>query len=144
MENKHGIGYYFKLISKSLEASFKKELLKNDITYQQFNILNYLFKNNDIDVNQKMLENHFELSNATISGILKRLEVKELIIREKSKKDHRDKIIKLSDKGNKIKYEFINNRIRNDEILLSGFSESEKEELGNYLSRIKNNIREVL
>ncbi len=144
MENKHGIGYYFKLISKSLESSFKKELLKNDITYQQFNILNYLFKNSDIEVNQKMLENHFELSNATISGILKRLEIKELIIREKSSKDHRDKIIKLSDKGNKIKYEFLSNRIRNDEILLSGFSEKEKEELGNYLSRVKNNIREVL
>lgn len=144
MENKHGIGYYFKLISKSLETSLKIELTKYDITYQQFNILNYIFKNSDIDINQKMLENHFELSNATISGILKRLESKNLISREVSKKDHRDKIIKLSEDGNKIKYELLNSHIRKDELLLSGFDENEKEELCNYLLRIKNNIMEVL
>ncbi len=144
MEPKHGIGYYFKLISKSLETLLKKDLAEYNLTLQQLNILIYLFKNSDNEINQKMVEEHFELSSPTISGILKRLEIKNLIARKVSSKDHRDKIICLSEKGSEIKEEIFQAMKKNDENILRGFSKIEKDELLDYLFRIKKNIEEVL
>lgn len=141
---KHGIGYYLKVISKTLETSLQNELAKNDLTYQQLNILIYLRKNIDINVNQKMIEEYFELSSATVSGILKRLEAKKLIIKKTSTEDHRDKYITLSDEGKKVEKEFFNHMKRNDEYVLKGFTKEEENQLIEYLSRIKKNIMEVL
>lgn len=140
MEQKHGIGYYFKLIAKKLEANMQKELSKYDLTSQQLNILIYLLKHSECEINQKKLENHFELSNATVSGILKRLELKKLIKRETSKKDRRDKIIVLDEEGYKTKLDVLYMIKNSDEMILDGFSEEEIDQIMNYLLRIKKNI----
>lgn len=141
---KHGIGYYLKTISRSYETSLQNDLLKHDLTYQQLNILIYLKKNSDKKINQKIIEEYFELSSATISGILKRLETKKLIVRETSIDDHRDKYIVLSDEGKKVEREFFDHMRKNDGYLLTGFTKEEEEQLIEYLSRIKKNIMEVL
>lgn len=80
----------------------EKDIPKTIPTPTQMRIIEYILKNNDKEIYQKDLEKVFNLTRATISGVLQTMERNNLIIRATSKKDSRTKVIKLSNKTYKI------------------------------------------
>lgn len=101
-EHEH-IGMLIRNIDKKIKCTFDKELDVFDITLMQSEILRYIYcQEKNQDVFQKQIEEYFNSSNPTITGILKRLEAKQLIRRELSLTDARYKKLTLTDKGKEI------------------------------------------
>lgn len=142
MQPENNIGYNIKIISKEFEKAKEKNLRKLNLTSQQINIILYLAKHEKVLINQKMLEKHFSLSNATISGILKRLEIKKYIYRSYIEDNKKEKYIFLDQAGIEIKNELYKG-VRDMELkVLNGFLDDEKKLLIEYLKRIQNNLKE--
>ena len=98
-KNKH-IGMILKNIHKRVVNELNKELMQFDITLMQSEVLRYIYCNQDQkDVFQKHIEEYFNSTNPTITGILNRLESKELIKREISEMDGRYKKLTITEKG---------------------------------------------
>ena len=72
-----------------------------DITYPQYLVMLVLWEHQKINVKEiGMLLN---LDSGTLTPLLKRLEAKQLVLRERSKKDERIVEISLTEKGEKYK-----------------------------------------
>lgn len=140
MEKKKGIGFYFKVIGKVFENNKNKELAIYHLTSQQFSLMMYLNRNNDKEINQKDIEKYFNLSSPTVTGLLKRLEIKGFIMRKTSIVDSRYKVIKPTTEGIELKENMFEKIKQIEEELLFGFSEEEKKDFTAYLNRILNNI----
>lgn len=135
------LGYYVKKLSKQYEAFKNADLRDFDLTSQQFEIILFLYKHPEKN-NQKDIEDEFNITGATASGILKRLEIKNLILRKVSKTDCRFKEIEITNKGYDIINQIKMRMIENDDTLISGFSCEEYETLIGYLKRVMENIKE--
>lgn len=142
MTEEQGLGCYIKFIGKEFGRMKEYHLKKFNLTSQQINILMYLGRHEDEKINQKTLENVFSLSNATISGILKRLEQKHYIYR-KYINNNKEKYIFLDENGLAIKHEVIKGVKTIEDKLLNGFSKEEKTKLLEFFTRINQNIKEV-
>lgn len=96
------IGKVIKQIHYTFENLFNKEMEKYEITHSQMEILLYLMFNQNKEINQKNIEEKFNLTNPTVTGLLNRLENKEFIKRTISKKDARFKTITVTEKALKL------------------------------------------
>lgn len=97
---KKDIGLLLKCINNKIICSLNKELEVFDITLMQAEVLGYMYTHHkEQDIFQKQIEEFFNSSNPTITGILKRLEAKNLIERRPSATDGRYKKLTLTDKG---------------------------------------------
>ena len=102
LDKKH-IGMLLKCINKMVVNELNKELEQFDITLMQNEVLRYIdYHQGKQDVFQKQIEEFFNSTNPTITGILKRLESKELISREISHTDARYKKLTLTKKGKEL------------------------------------------
>lgn len=135
------LGYYFKVLSKEFDNKKSKAVERLNLTAQQMNIIFYLSKNEDKCINQKCIEEEFQLSSATVSGILKRLELKEYIIRKTNPLNLKEKYIYLSKQGHLAKNEVIKEFDKLEELLLNGFSEHDVLDLRSYLDKILANMK---
>lgn len=143
MEKTYHLGYYFKIIAQSLENTKNKDLLAFDLTSQQFSILMYLSDNRNCEKNAKDLEERFHSTKATISGILKRLEMKGFIERTNSDKNYRYKKIVITKKSEEF-YSFMLDRINSiEDNLLKSFSLEEREIFVKALKQIATEVSEV-
>lgn len=97
---KKHIGMLLKCLDKKVVNALNKELEQFDITLMQNEVLRYIYCHEEKqDVFQKQIEEFFNSTNPTITGILNRLESKELIKRETSMVDARYKKLTLTEKG---------------------------------------------
>lgn len=83
--------------SNALTRAYRGLLDPLGITYPQYIVLMSLWKKDCVSV--KALSELTRLDSGTLTPLLKRLEVKELLSREKSATDERQKVIKLTEKG---------------------------------------------
>lgn len=135
------IGALMRHISRGVEAKLAKKAQQLELTPTQLFTLHYLCKKNDENICQRDIEEKFDLSHATVSGIISRLEAKGFIVCSSSKNDKRIKSITLTDKAIKCDEE-MHLYIRNTENeLLEGFSDEEKSILSSYIYRIINNLK---
>lgn len=103
---KKDIGLLLKCINNKIVCGLNKELEAFDITLMQAEVLKYIYcHEKKQDVFQKQIEEFFDSSNPTITGILKRLEAKYLIKREPSVTDGRYKKLTLTDKGDELMHQ---------------------------------------
>ncbi len=142
MHSENDIGCYIKIIGKEFEKSKENQLKKLNLTSQQINMIMYLARHEKDLINQKMLEKHFSLSNATISGILKRLEIKKYIYRSYVGNNKKEKYIFLDQAGIEIKNKLYKGVRTLEKKALNDFSDDEKKQLIEYLRRIQNNLKE--
>ena len=79
------IFFLVKHLSKCIELSLDKEATKLGLTPQQGRLLGFLIRREkeNVKVRQIDIEQRFQLSKSTVSGLVKRLENKDLIIRVK-------------------------------------------------------------
>ena len=110
MRDNDEIGFYLSLIKKKMDKHMNEGLKKYDLTKPQRDILGYLHFTDKNPVIQKDIEEHFHISNPTVTGILNRLEQKGFIERKQSLKDKRVRTIVLTKKEQDL-HEDIENQI---------------------------------
>lgn len=130
-----------KNIAYYMRYAHDNSLRKYNLTSTQFLVLEYLIKNEGKDIIQKDICDYLELKHSTVIGIIKRLESKKLILKEKGRKTNQ---ISINNTGRKLFNEVSDIKSRYEEILLKGFNKSDITKLSKQLdimySNIKNNI----
>ena len=91
--------------SRKIIKQYKPLLTKFDLTYTQYITMMVLWEKNEINV--KELGEYLNLDSGTLTPLLKKLEKKEYITRHRSKKDERNLMITITEKGNKLKREIL-------------------------------------
>lgn len=99
MDSVFRIVKYLKEINIVTKNKINKNVLELELTGSQMEVLIYLLKNQEKEINQRDLEKTFNLSNPTVTGILNRLENKEFIVRTISSSDARYKYVSLTEKA---------------------------------------------
>ncbi len=114
-------------------------LAKMDLTSAQGRIIGYLAHQAQPPC-ARDIEEVFQLSHPTVSGLLSRLEKKGFIRLDPDPVDRRCKRVVLLPKGNACN-EVIRLQIQeNEDRIVQGFSEAEKEQFLNYLQRAMDNM----
>lgn len=130
------IGGIIKKIEILLTAKSNRYLQKFNITWSQAQILRYLAMHaratntkigEPTDVFQKDLEEFFGLSNPTVTGLLNRLESKELVKRDTFAQDRRWKRLILTQKGYDIQEKSFEGFLKMEAELLNSFSKDDKQ-----------------
>ncbi len=98
MSKSNDLGYYFCLIDNHMEKTMNEALKKYDLTKSQQDVLGFLHHTKKEFVIQKDIEEHFHISNPTVTGLLNRLEQKGFIERIMDPRDKRSRIIVLTEK----------------------------------------------
>lgn len=135
-------GRLIKYISHAITNERNKNLMKFDITAVQEDVLIFLWKNIDKEsIYQKDIELHSKLKTPTVTGILKRLEEKDMILRYQDKRDARCTCHKITEKGlSVLEKSFINGIIELEKKLVEGMSEEEKNNLNYLLKKVLDNM----
>lgn len=131
-------------ISHIIFKETNRDLFRYNLTAAQANVLVYLFFHEKEDnIFQKDIEKHLNLTNPTVTGVVKRLEEKGLIKRHFRKDDARYKCHVLTDKGREFaKFAIDYMRNEKEKQILEGFSEDEIDFFIRLLNRILKNLGE--
>ncbi len=89
------------LCSKEIIRRYTPLLNKLDLTYTQYIVMMYLWENKETNI--KELGKTLILDSNTLTPLLKKLESKNYITRNKDKIDSRNTIIKLTEEGESLK-----------------------------------------
>ncbi len=137
MNDKEHIGKLLKITNQIFDTYINNSLKDINLTNSQATIMMYICYNykHNIDTNQTNIQDKFNLSNPTVTGILNRLEDKLFISRVKNGRNNiiipTDKSL-LMMKSSKNKVEEIENKI------LNNLSKEEINNLVSILSKIIN------
>ena len=107
-------------------------------------IIGYLDHNRDRDVFQKDLEDAFSITRSTVSKVVNLMVQKGLVERSPVEYDARLKKLTLTDKSLELISYMEDDRRKHEEVLMQGFSEEEKQQLSEYIKRMKNNMKTAL
>ena len=89
------------LCSKEIIRKYTLYLEKLDLTYTQYVVMMYFWENKKSNV--KDLGKALLLDSSTLTPLLKKLEAKGYVKRQRSSEDERNLIVELTSKGDKIK-----------------------------------------
>ncbi len=95
---KRKLGKDIHIVANKLKRKMDSAIQKYDITNVQFNVLIFLYEQNN-EVYQRDIENYFNLRRSTVSSVIALLEKKKLIQKQAVKKDARLKKISLTKSG---------------------------------------------
>ncbi len=87
--------------SKEIVRRYTPFLEEIDLTYTQYITMMVLWEQKEINV--KELGKRLYLDSGTLTPVLKRLEQKNLISRQRDSKDERNLIVRLTDEGEQLK-----------------------------------------
>ena len=112
----------------------KKELEQYDLTPIQYGVLKCVWQ---LDLhNPKEIAEYLSIENSTISGILDRMEKKNLIVRNIDPDDRRFIRVDLTDAGQSLEIP-VNKTVEEvNKAVLSDFSEKEQDQLRNLLKQL--------
>jgi DNA-binding MarR family transcriptional regulator len=131
-------GILVKLISNHLQHHFNRMLNKVGLTASQFRYLHYMNRNSG-SVSFKKVQEHFQSSQPTVSGIMRRLADKNLIVIEAADYGNAKKA-RLTAKGKKLLAASETDRENDENLLLSALSEEEQKVFHDMLVRILHNF----
>ena len=137
---KNDIIFLVKYLSKLIDKDFDNRLSEYDLTGQQGRILFFVACKTDIEhleVHQNDIENEYHLSKSTVSGIVKRMNKKNLISIEKQ---HPYAILRPTDEGRKIIHQLRENRNIAVKRLLKGLDNEQREILNKDLNKLIENM----
>ncbi|MBL1226044.1 MarR family winged helix-turn-helix transcriptional regulator [Enterococcus sp. BWR-S5] len=124
------------------------ELLKEEgdpSSATQMRVLNFIHRKNreEVPVYQKDIEQEFDIRRSTATGILQRLEKRQLIERQCCKDDNRLKAIFLTEQGQQKVNENISKLQRFDRLLIEGISEDELDVFFRLLDTLSENSKSI-
>ena len=131
-------GELIKRLNSIMEKRANNSLNDDGVTLSQIKLLCILKQEGSLTL--KELEKYFCVAQATISGIVVRLEKKGLIEGFYSPEDKRAKHIRLTDDGIKMCEHAKCSMERNEQWLLSSLDDDEKKELHTLLQKIYDDV----
>lgn len=136
LQLKNQISYIIYLSSKEITRKYLPLLEKFDLTYTQYIVMMYFWEKETSNV--KELGKTLLLDPSTLTPILKKLEKKGYLIRNKSKLDERNLKVTMTKKGKELQKEvtFIPGKIKE----CTGLSDKEEEQLYKILYKVLTNI----
>ena len=141
---KEHVGLLIKFINGRVVTKINKNLADFNLTGVQHEILCFIDRNeHERDVFQKDIEKCLKLTNPTVTGIVKRLEEKEMIARCPSSTDARYKCLHVTEKGRDIickSFKFGADNIEKQ--LVKDLSDDEVKMLKDLLYRVLKNMEE--
>lgn len=140
MKKIHRYGMYFKRIHLDIEKEIHTKLSAYNLTKSQLDILNYLDQHPDQMTCQKDLQNYLHVSNATINGLVNRLEQNGYIYRITNSEDKRMVSIHPTEKANQIKDLFLTTIYNLEQKMMAHIAPDKREELVNLLEQMIQNI----
>ncbi len=140
MRKIHRYGMYFKRIHLDIEKEIHTKLSAYNLTKSQLDILNYLDQHPDQMTCQKDLQNYLHVSNATINGLVNRLEQNGYIYRITNSEDKRMVSIHPTEKANQIKDLFLTTIYNLEQKMMAHIAPDKREELVNLLEQMIQNI----
>lgn len=132
----------FALYSASLAMTklYKPLLAKLDLTYPQYLVMLVLWERDGIRVSG--LKERLYLDYGTLTPLIKRLEARGLLIRQRSPEDERQVIVRLTEEGRALRAEA--GQIPEQVASASGCSLAELEDLKNQLLALRNRLHSKL
>lgn len=132
------IGLKIKIISELMLKSINNEIRtdKIDITFQQMNVLRYLSENPGRTASLKEMEKNFGTAQATMAGLVVRLEEKGLVNTFHQEEDRRIKMVRLSEKGWKVLSERYQIKKKTEQKFISDLKPEEVVELNRLLDKL--------
>lgn len=128
MQKAKPIGFVIKslsrLIGRQVDSSAGRQHL-DSLTGTNGWIIGYIAHNNDRDIFQKDIENHFSVRRSTVSRVVSLMEQKGLVERQSVDSDARLKRLVLTDKAWRIHDEIESDLGKIEEKLIDGVSEKE-------------------
>lgn len=139
-----GLSFYIRLVYFALEKEKNLYFEKQNLTASQGDVLLYLgyAKKIKTEVNQKDIEQHFRLSNPTVSGLLNRLEEKDFVERRRSTKDGRNNFVYLTEKSQTMLTQFRQHRKKIDQKIFRNLDKSEQEFMKDKLKMLLSNLND--
>lgn len=134
------MGVYIPMLHNQFKEQMDRLVGKIDLTTSQIHILFYLKGRGDEEVIQKDIEETFNLSNPTVTGIIKRLEAKEFVTRTVSSKDARSKSLHLTEKSIAASEEMKRAMYEANKKVFEGFTEQELDVLEKCFIRMLHNL----
>ncbi|MFD0590945.1 MarR family winged helix-turn-helix transcriptional regulator [Paenibacillus sp. GCM10027627] len=109
-----------------------------NLTTSQFEVMGYLYKSDGME--QQKLQHNSGVTSATLTGILDKLEVRTYISRIPSESDGRANRVVLTAEGRDIFVQLIDLIHDFENEMLRGFSQPERDLLGQWLQRVAKNL----
>ncbi|MGI6230718.1 MAG: MarR family winged helix-turn-helix transcriptional regulator [Tractidigestivibacter sp.] len=131
-----------KQINDRVSRLFNNQVRDADLTLSQIRYLTFLYEHGGSLVPFREIQEHFGVSQPTVTGILKRLMVKRLVFSETGAEGGRSKSYGLTQKGVMQLKSAEAARNAQEEQLLSPLSEAERAAFQDMLTRILDNLRE--
>ena len=141
LTNESDILLEIKKLNKILKTDFDKRMETYALTSQQARVLQFIAKECSLqkEVHQNDVEKRFDLSKSTVSGIIERLEKKNVI---KKSISGFYCVLSPTNKGLDIVENIHKNRDNVISKLLKGFSNDKKIEIKDIISQLINNMEE--
>lgn len=136
------VGFMIKQINNVFEKELNERLKDTGITSSQCAVLDFLFHTSKEEISQRDVEKGLNLKNPTVTGILKRLDVKGYILCVPNTEDKRKKNIYLTEKAYDIQRRMEADRKKLDKELTRGMTKREIEALRKNLEKLLYNIAE--
>lgn len=134
MQLEECVNYLLTTAQHSVFLKMTERLSVFEITPIQYAVLYCLWENDK--KSPKEIAERLKLENSTISGILERMEKKELIERNISKEDRRFIQVQLTEKGRSLEKEVLNAVEEVNNEVMAVFSEKESATLKSYLRQL--------
>ena len=132
-------GHMVRVLNCAISQSLSAALAEMELTSAQGRIMGYIAMTPEPPC-AKDVEEKFHLSHPTVSGLLARLEKKGFIEFRPDEKDKRCKRIFMLPKGADCNERIYHVIQENEKKLVTGFSEAEKQQFSDLLTRAANNL----
>ncbi len=131
------VGRLLGFANKATTKLSEQRLAAYDLTLQQWIMLTALWQNDCLTVSQ--LAAYSRIREPTASGIIDRLEVKEIVVRERSDNDRRKVIVCLTKKGESLAH-LVDFYKQINDALLSDFTKKEVVLFQSMMDRVIQNL----
>jgi DNA-binding MarR family transcriptional regulator len=140
MSDKRSNGFWLFLISRAFHNLASKVFREIGLYRGQPPVLTELGKQEGIT--QSELAERLELTQATMTNLLNRLEASGFIHRQRNSRDSRCSNLYLSEAGKEKLAEIRKTTLHIDQVAFNGFTAEEEETLNGFLKRIHKNLVE--
>lgn len=127
-------------IARRYAMGLCKELSIHDSSISQSWMLDFLFRNQEREINQKDIEQRYGINRATTSRMLKLLEEQGLISRRPSELDSRKKLIQLEKKGYELQQVSMKMRSEMENEFRTALTEAELKEFRRLCAKLINHL----
>ena len=132
-------GHLLRILHWCTDLSMTNALGEMELTAAQGHIMGFLAHRKQPPCS-KDIEEAFQLSHPTVSGLLARLEKKGFIEFRPDPEDRRCKLIYVMPKGQECNEKIHNTILNNEERIVQGFTEEEQMQFATFLERAIDNM----